>query len=475
MDLFRLSYIGLSGIATGVYLAWAIYYFLTPSEGERYTKYVASTCLFFGLSSLFDIYASSNIAVGGSGGLHLLKMDYMIYAFTIPLWINLFVSIILPQKGNRWLMTRTVLVESVVLALTIAQAILDDRSTLYICWIYIIIVTVVMVIFCEIKMFKYEKSIKNVYSDTRGRSIWWLHIVIALFLLSIASNIYSALTVSFIFYYAAIIFSVACTTILIIILDRKSILSKHVMRNLPTDMEQLKADLEKSGQALKSENAMELVSAYSTIARKLKNVFEAKKMYLEADITSHEVANMIGTNDRYLSYFLNNVMGKSFHSYVRELRVEYAKNLISGKPEIQLADVAYKSGFNSPNTFSSAFKNVMAMSPRTFQKRCIEQKQDSKARTDENQQTQTTDSAAASAPKEKTENIDLEKMLNPREMRLCKLVMEEKTSQEIATELGISRESLRVTKSRLLRKLDPDNNHHDLHTLLTDRYTSPQP
>ena len=124
---------------------------------------------------------------------------------------------------------------------------------------------------------------------------------------------------------------------------------------------------------------------------------------------------------------------------------------------------------------SSAFKNVMAMSPRTFQKRCIEQKQDSKARTDENQQTQTTDSAAASAPKEKTENIDLEKMLNPREMRLCKLVMEEKTSQEIATELGISRESLRVTKSRLLRKLDPDNNHHDLHTLLTDRYTSTQP
>jgi len=53
--------------------------------------------------------------------------------------------------------------------------------------------------------------------------------------------------------------------------------------------------------------------------------------------------------------------------YINNFRLEQAKSMLQN-PELTISEIAYKTGFSSPNYFSTVFKNKFGVSPNAFRK-----------------------------------------------------------------------------------------------------------
>ena len=60
-------------------------------------------------------------------------------------------------------------------------------------------------------------------------------------------------------------------------------------------------------------------------------------------------------------------MGISISDYIANIRLEKAKLMLE-TGSLTVAEIAYTSGFSSPNYFSTAFKNKYGTPPAAFRK-----------------------------------------------------------------------------------------------------------
>ena len=102
--------------------------------------------------------------------------------------------------------------------------------------------------------------------------------------------------------------------------------------------------------------------------RKLEQWFDTDKPYLNPDFKLMDMRAVLPLNRTYISKLINNVYGCSFYHFVNQYRVEEAKRLMREQPELKIADVAARSGFSSPNVFSSVFSRATGLSPREWSK-----------------------------------------------------------------------------------------------------------
>jgi AraC-like DNA-binding protein len=93
-----------------------------------------------------------------------------------------------------------------------------------------------------------------------------------------------------------------------------------------------------------------------------------KELFLDPNITLKEVAIELGIPKHILSQYLNEKLGKSFSTYINELRIEKAKEFLQTKMNFTIESVGYESGFNSKSTFFTAFKKVTGQTPSEYQK-----------------------------------------------------------------------------------------------------------
>lgn len=59
------------------------------------------------------------------------------------------------------------------------------------------------------------------------------------------------------------------------------------------------------------------------------------------------------------------IMGINVSDYIQNIRLEKAKNLLQDT-QLNISEIAYATGFSSPNYFSTSFKNKFNKSPKTF-------------------------------------------------------------------------------------------------------------
>ncbi len=76
-------------------------------------------------------------------------------------------------------------------------------------------------------------------------------------------------------------------------------------------------------------------------------------VFTRNDLTIIDVANAIGTNRTYVSRWCRQ-RGANFNSFIRELRLDYARNLLT-TPTLPLTQIAQKAGFGSTLLFLTAF------------------------------------------------------------------------------------------------------------------------
>ncbi len=85
------------------------------------------------------------------------------------------------------------------------------------------------------------------------------------------------------------------------------------------------------------------------------------------DISLSYVSEQINVSPQYLSKLFKEENGKSFTSYLNNLRIDHAKTMM--KEGIELKEVAHKVGFNNYTYFFTVFKEITGMTPQQYEKK----------------------------------------------------------------------------------------------------------
>ena len=70
-------------------------------------------------------------------------------------------------------------------------------------------------------------------------------------------------------------------------------------------------------------------------------------------------------NANYLSHLYKRETGKAFTSYLKEYRINKAKELLLNT-KLSISDIAYDVGFNDAHYFTICFKEVTGVTPTKF-------------------------------------------------------------------------------------------------------------
>ena len=104
------------------------------------------------------------------------------------------------------------------------------------------------------------------------------------------------------------------------------------------------------------------------IERKLKQIMEKEKPYLNTRLSSPDLAELVDITTNQLSQFLNEHLNKNFYDYVNSFRLNEFQ-ILSKNPKfshLSILGLAYECGFNSKTTFNAFFKREMGVTPSEY-------------------------------------------------------------------------------------------------------------
>ena len=94
--------------------------------------------------------------------------------------------------------------------------------------------------------------------------------------------------------------------------------------------------------------------------------FEVEKIYRNNKLGLDALANSID-QDRYkISEVLNAYCSMNFYAFLNSYRIRDAKKMLTENPFISVKSVMYEVGFNSKNSFYTAFKKDTGLSPNEY-------------------------------------------------------------------------------------------------------------
>ncbi|MFC3353480.1 helix-turn-helix domain-containing protein [Sphingobacterium zeae] len=96
---------------------------------------------------------------------------------------------------------------------------------------------------------------------------------------------------------------------------------------------------------------------------------KAARFFLKKGVNLQDLADLLGTNPRYVSYILNRYVGQDFNNYIQQARIEYLITCVERDPDllnVKFSVLAEKFGFSSISKFSSVFKAVKGIPPSEY-------------------------------------------------------------------------------------------------------------
>jgi AraC-like DNA-binding protein len=106
------------------------------------------------------------------------------------------------------------------------------------------------------------------------------------------------------------------------------------------------------------------------IYQKIQNLFSSEKPFTDSDLSIAALAELLNTNQNYLSRAINEHSGMNFYHFLNKYRIGEARQLIeeNGNYGLSLEQIMHKSGFRSRSVFIKAFKKFTGMTPGQFLK-----------------------------------------------------------------------------------------------------------
>jgi AraC-like DNA-binding protein len=90
--------------------------------------------------------------------------------------------------------------------------------------------------------------------------------------------------------------------------------------------------------------------------------------YSDPYLTRNKLALEFGMNKNYLSTLFSQQTKKHLNYYINELRIEKAKLLLN-ESKMNIAEIAFQTGFSSPQSFNRTFKKITGFTPSEYRKK----------------------------------------------------------------------------------------------------------
>ena len=115
-------------------------------------------------------------------------------------------------------------------------------------------------------------------------------------------------------------------------------------------------------------NASEMENtSYST---RIRNILQYIQNNFQQDISLETVADTFWIHKVYLAKIFKQETGKSVNEYIRNVRIEKAKELLL-KEHIKINEIVTATGFNNPQSFYTIFKKYVGMAPGEYREKML--------------------------------------------------------------------------------------------------------
>lgn len=102
-------------------------------------------------------------------------------------------------------------------------------------------------------------------------------------------------------------------------------------------------------------------------SQRMETIFDYVTNNFRDDITLEQVSQLVYMTPNAFCRFFKQRTNKTFFNYLIELRIEYACQLLRNNPDISIAQISDKSGFNSISNFNRKFKKLKNKTPSNYQ------------------------------------------------------------------------------------------------------------
>lgn len=106
------------------------------------------------------------------------------------------------------------------------------------------------------------------------------------------------------------------------------------------------------------------------IERRILTVMEDTDEYCSTDFSLDRLAELVGSNSKYVSQVINASFKKNFSSFVNTYRIQTARERlidIDKYGNLNIKGIAESVGFKSPTTFINVFKKMVGLTPSMYQ------------------------------------------------------------------------------------------------------------
>lgn len=229
-------------------------------------------------------------------------------------------------------------------------------------------------------LLSYQRSVRQLFSETSGIDLHWARFLISGFLF-----ISLMLIVNYILvlrspsqYNLWWLITMVVGTAYIYMATYKGVMQKTVWQSQPSlDKETVEQHIREvdehntatqKNETFRSPKTGLLEHKMDEISNRISRLMKDEKLYQETELTLHQLAGKLGVPTYQVSQALNEGMNKNFYDLVNGYRVEEAKRLLldSKNRNYTVLSVGFEAGFNSKTTFNTVFKRFTGMTPTEF-------------------------------------------------------------------------------------------------------------
>ncbi|OOZ38137.1 AraC family transcriptional regulator [Solemya pervernicosa gill symbiont] len=129
----------------------------------------------------------------------------------------------------------------------------------------------------------------------------------------------------------------------------------------------LSTEVRETAQAAYAVSTLTNIDCDATLS-KLNDLMQRERFYIDSKLSLPNLAEQLCISTHQLSELMNTRLGKGFSRYLREQRVDAAKQMLHEERSASVLSVALSVGFSSQSTFYEAFREIEGMTPGQYRK-----------------------------------------------------------------------------------------------------------
>lgn len=367
----RLSYI-LQGASLMFFLFSSISLFQSEQRSRLKTA-LAFIVAFFAFGEVKDLIRVIPAVTQSTYALRLL--------YTIDMWtIGVCAAYLIELVSPRWFTLRRALwLSALFVIFTVAYAITGSEVIFYADLVYVGIYSVVVLAFLARLLVRYNRFIRNNYSNLERINLDWLYSVVVVFVVCIV--VWTIYLFNHNYYMKSVYYIISLIAwIMLIARSKKQIevtFDTATTRkcHFATTQGECSQLVEESALIEESAVEEEIDSNTSQLTEQMKaqlnELMTVREIYLDSRLTLSDLAAELGTNRTYLSNYLNRELNVSFYDYVNSFRVKRACRMIDSDPDVSVHDIVESCGFNSVSTFRRSFTREIGRTYGEYRKNVL--------------------------------------------------------------------------------------------------------